>query len=60
MDTVTDPVHAKDLGSTLAGGGAAMWLLTTVKWEAIPYGECVKLAMVPLLLVAGYFMYRSK
>jgi len=55
-----DPTHAKDLGSTLAGGGAAMWLLTTVKWEIIPYGECVKLATVALLLLAGYVMYKAK
>ena len=36
-----------------------MWLLSTVKWEAVPYGECVKLAVAVALAILGYRMYRK-
>lgn len=50
----------KDLGSTLAGGGAGLGLLMTVKWETIPHGELYKLAMVVFLIAAGAILYRKK
>lgn len=53
-----DPQDKRDLGSTIAGGGAGIALLLTVRWEAIPYGEAVKVAVAVLLAVLGYVMYR--
>ena len=50
----------KDLGTTLAGGGAGLWLLSTVKWDAVPAGECVKIAVALLLVILGYRMYRMR
>jgi hypothetical protein len=49
-----------DTTSTVAGGGAAIALLLTVRWDAIPYGELIKVGMVVVLLAAGYVMYRGK
>ena len=49
----------KDVASTLAGGGAGLALLVTVRWEAVPYGELVKVGVAVLLVLAGYFMYRG-
>ena len=49
----------RDLGSTIAGGGAGLALLLTVRWEAIPQGEAVKVAAAFVLLVLGYLMYRK-
>lgn len=51
------PQNSCDLGTTLAGGGAGLWLLSTVKWEAVPYGECVKIAVALTLAILGYRMY---
>jgi hypothetical protein len=53
------PQDSNDLGSTIAGGGAGLWLLSTVKWEAVPYGECVKIAVAIALTILGYRMYRK-
>ena len=36
-----------------------MWLLSTVKWEAVPYGECLKIAVAIGLAILGYRMYRK-
>lgn len=52
--------HIKDLSSTLAGGGAGLALLTTVRWEAIPYGEAVKIGVALIVMFGGYLMYRGK
>lgn len=51
----------KDLGSTLAGGGAGLALLTTVNWAAVPapYGEGLKILVAFGLIVAGFVMYRE-
>jgi hypothetical protein len=49
-----------DLSSTLSGGGAGLYLLSQVKWEQVPHGETVKLAIAVLLIVGGYLMYRKK
>lgn len=50
----------KDAASTIAGGGAGIALLLTVRWEAIPHGECVKVAVALILALVGYLMYRGK
>lgn len=49
----------KDLGSTLAGGGAGMGLLLTVQWEKTwPFsGETLKVIVALMLIAAGYPMY---
>ena len=49
----------KDDASTIAGGGAGVALLLTVRWEAIPHGELVKVAVALMLSFVGYFMYRD-
>ncbi len=46
--------------STIAGGGAGVALLATVRWEAVPYGELMKLATAVLLTLVGYLMYRGE
>jgi uncharacterized membrane protein YebE (DUF533 family) len=48
----------KDAASTIAGGGAGIALLLTVRWEAIPYGEAVKVGVALALAIMGYLMYR--
>ena len=48
-----------DLASTIAGGGAGLALLLTVRWETIPAGESVKVAVAVLLALIGYLMYRG-
>ena len=53
------PQNTRDLGTTLAGGGAGLWLLSTVKWDAVPYGDCVKIAVALTLAILGYRMYRK-
>jgi hypothetical protein len=53
------PDNVRDLGSTLAGGGAGMGLLLTVKWELVPHGECVKIGVALVLIVLGYTAYRK-
>ena len=45
--------------STIAGGGAGVALLATVRWEMVPYGELVKLGTAVLLTLVGYLMYRE-
>jgi hypothetical protein len=52
----------KDLGSTIAGGGAGMGLLLTVRWELIPWGlgEPLKVAVALVLIAAGYAMYGKR
>ena len=54
-----DPDKQRDLGSTIAGGGAGLALLLTVRWEAIPQGEAIKVLMVVFLIIVGYLMYRK-
>lgn len=49
----------KDTASTIAGGGAGLALLLTVRWEAIPYGECVKVGAALVILAMGYLFYRG-
>ena len=54
------PQSTRDLGTTLAGGGGdGLWILSTVHWEAVPYGECVQVAVAVALAVLGYRMYRK-
>jgi len=50
----------KDAASTIAGGGAGIALLLTVRWEAIPYGEAVKVGVALALALIGYLMYRGE
>jgi len=52
----------EDAASTIAGGGARIALLLTVRWEAIAYGEAVKVgvALALALAVIGYLMYRGE
>lgn len=49
----------KDLASSIAGGGAGGALLLTVRWDVVPYGEAVKIAVAVLLIFVGYLMYRK-
>lgn len=55
-----DPKHIADLSTTALGGGAGATLLATVRWEAMPHGELIKLIVALLLMGAGYFAYRTK
>jgi hypothetical protein len=55
-----NPEAFKDLGATIAGGGAGVGLLLTVKWELVPYGEVVKIGVSLALIGLGYVMYRGK
>jgi uncharacterized membrane protein len=50
----------RDVASTIAGGGAGIGLLMTVRWDSIPHGEEVKVAVAVVLMVAGYFAYRAR
>jgi hypothetical protein len=52
-------VKDQDQVSTIAGGGAGLGLLVTVRWELIPYGELVKTGVALLLIALGYCMYRG-
>jgi hypothetical protein len=54
------PQQMHDLGSTIAGGGAGMGMLLTVKWELVPQGETVKVTVALLLILLGYFAYRDR
>lgn len=54
-----NPQETRDLGSTIAGGGAGLALLLTVRWDVVPYGEAVKLMVAVLLVMLGYLMYRK-
>ncbi len=49
----------KDSLSTAAGSASGFAILLTVKWESIPQGECVKIAVALVLIVMGYVFYRS-
>jgi hypothetical protein len=49
----------KDTASTLAGGGAGMALLLTVRWDAVPHGEVVKIVVALVLVALGCAMYRK-
>ena len=49
----------KDNVSTIAGGGAGMALLLTVRWDAVPHGELVKVGVAVALVALGYLMYRK-
>jgi len=53
-------VKDRDLAATLAGGGIGATLLATVRWEAVPFGEAVKIGVAVFLIVLGYFMYRNQ
>ena len=48
----------KDVGSTIAGGGAGLGMLLTVRWEAIPHGELFKVAVALILILIGCLLYR--
>src|ERR1035437_8624137 len=50
----------KDATSIIAGGGAGIALLLTVRWEAIPCGEAVKIGVALALAIMGYMMYRGE
>lgn len=52
------PQDIRDLGSTIAGGGAGVAMLLTVNWAGIPHGESVKLGVAVLLILLGYLMYK--
>jgi hypothetical protein len=54
-----NPQEMKDLGATIAGGGAGLGMLLTVRWEAIPHGEAVKVAVALALILIGCFIYRK-
>jgi hypothetical protein len=54
-----DP-KSRDLSTTLAGGGAGLALLATVRWDLVPMGELVKIGVAILLMIAGYLMYHGK
>lgn len=54
-----NPQETRDLGSTIAGGGAGLALLLTVRWDVVPYGEAVKIMVAVLLVMLGYLMYRK-
>lgn len=47
-----------DIVSTMAGGGAGIGVLMTVRWEAVPYGELVKIGVALFLIVVGAMLYR--
>ena len=49
----------KEHVSTLAGGGAGLWLLSTVDWTTVPFGESVKIVVALLLMLMGYLFYRG-
>jgi hypothetical protein len=53
-----NPEEMKDVGPTVAGGGAGLWIPLTVRWEAIPHGEAVKVAVALVLILVGCFVYR--
>jgi hypothetical protein len=42
----------------LVGGGAGLGKLLTVRWEAVPHGEPVKVAVPLALILIGCFVYR--
>ena len=46
----------KDATSIIAGGGAGIALLLTVRWEAIPCGEAVKIGVA----LAGLYLKARK
>ena len=48
-----------DLASTIAGGGAGLCLLLTVRWNAIPSGELLKVGVALTLALVGSLMYRG-
>jgi hypothetical protein len=50
----------KDVLSTVAGGGAALTLLASVRWEQIPCGEAVKIVVAFALLIVCYRMYGNR
>ncbi len=49
----------KDSISTIAGGGAGLSLLLTVHWDAVPWGETVKIVVSVLLIWLRYCMYQK-
>ncbi len=51
---------SNDIMTTMGGAAAGMAMLETVKWELIPYGECVKLGVALALAVGGYLLYRGR
>jgi hypothetical protein len=52
-------MEKQDLMSTVAGGGAGLAMLATVRWEAVPCGELVKIGVALVLMATGYLMYRG-
>ena len=48
------------MGTTVAGTGLMWALLQTVRWEAVPYGEVVKVVLAIGIGVMGYLMYGKK
>lgn len=53
-----NPQTIRDLGSTITGGGAGLFLLTTVDWKDISHGQLLKVAVALSLVALGYLMYR--
>jgi hypothetical protein len=51
--------HLKDIGSTAAGSLSAAGILATVRWEAVPFGECVKIGLALILLFMSYRAYNG-
>lgn len=52
---------SKDTASTLAGGGAGLLLLQSVRWELVGAqpGETAKVVVAVVLALTGYLMYRK-
>jgi hypothetical protein len=48
-----------DTISTASGGALGLYLLNTVQWNLVPYGEAVKVAIAFAFIMGGYFMYRK-
>lgn len=51
----------KDTASTIAGGGAGLLLLQSVRWELVGVqpGESVKVGVALTLAILGYLGYRG-
>lgn len=51
----------KDNAWTIAGGGAGLLLLQSVRWKlvGVQWGETAKVAVALALAAMGYLMYRG-
>lgn len=52
-------MNADHMG-TLGGGAAGLAVLSTVKWEMVPGGELVKVALGLVLIGLGVWLYRER